>query len=133
VKSIARHAAPLDDKLLDNMLAVCEYPRAIATIKSSAEEVQGETRRQFVVCGTAGTLEIQPLEPPSVRLTLDRNRGSYRRGPQPIAVGSYQRYVADAADMARIIRGEKEADFSYAHDLTVQETVLRASGLPVEG
>jgi hypothetical protein len=50
-----------------------------------------------------------------------------------VAIGPYQRYVADAADIARIIRGEKGAEFSYAHDLAVQETVLRASGLPVEG
>ena len=27
--------------------------------------------------------------------------------------------------MARIIRGEKSSDFSYTHDLDVQETVLR--------
>jgi len=31
--------------------------------------------------------------------------------------------------MARILRGEKECDFSYAHDLAVQETVLLASGM----
>jgi hypothetical protein len=30
--------------------------------------------------------------------------------------------------MARIIRGEKETDFSYDHDFTVQRTILQASG-----
>jgi predicted dehydrogenase len=132
IKSFARHSAAIDDNLVDNMLAVCEYPKAIATIKSSAEEVEGGSRRQFVVCGTSGTFEIQPLEPPKVRLSLDRKRGEYRRGSQAVDVGPYQRYVADAADMARIIRGEKGSDFSYAHDLTVQETILRASGLSLD-
>jgi hypothetical protein len=40
--------------------------------------------------------------------------------------------VADAADMAQIIRGEKAADFSYQHDLDVQATLLAACGLPLE-
>ena len=41
----------------------------------------------------------------------------------------FRRYVADAADMARVIRGEATAAFSTTHDLDVQETVLRASGM----
>jgi hypothetical protein len=41
----------------------------------------------------------------------------------------YSRYVADAADMAKIIHGEKASDFSYEHDLIVQETLLKACGL----
>jgi hypothetical protein len=40
--------------------------------------------------------------------------------------------VDDAADMARILRGEKSADFSGTHDLAVQETLLRACGLPLQ-
>ena len=34
--------------------------------------------------------------------------------------------------MARILRGEKRADFPYAHDLDVQETVLLASGMNLD-
>jgi hypothetical protein len=32
-----------------------------------------------------------------------------------------------AAEMARILRGEKETDFPYSHDLAVQQTVLQAN------
>jgi hypothetical protein len=39
--------------------------------------------------------------------------------------------VGDAADMARIIRGEKESDFSYEHDLAVQRALLLASEMAV--
>lgn len=132
VQSIARHSAPADDKLLDNMLAVCEYPRAIATVKSSGEEVNGGARRHIVVCGTAGTFQVQPLDGSRLRYTLDRPRGQYAAGTHEMTLERYERYVADAADMARILRGEKSTDFPYEHDLAVQETVLRASGLPVE-
>ncbi len=131
VQSVARHSSPLDDKLLDNMLAICEYQRAIATLKSTAEEVDGRGRRNFVVCGTAGTFRIEPFEAPKVRFSLDRERGQYAKGTHEISFEPYVRYVADAADMAKIIRGEKPCDFPYAHDLAVQETVLRASGLTV--
>lgn len=66
-----------------------------------------------------------------VRFSLDRERGQYAKGTHEISFEPYVRYVADAADMAKIIRGEKPCDFPYAHDLAVQETVLRASGLTV--
>jgi predicted dehydrogenase len=118
------------DSLADNMLAVLEYPKATATVKSAALEVDGGSRRHFVACGSLGTFHIQPLDAPNVRLTLDRDRGEYQKGTQEVRFGNYERYVGDAADMARILRGEKASDFSYAHDLAVQETVLLASGMP---
>jgi hypothetical protein len=40
--------------------------------------------------------------------------------------------IGDAADMARIIRGEADPRYSYAHDLAVQETILAASGMPLD-
>jgi predicted dehydrogenase len=132
VRSVARHSSPQPDKLLDSMLAVCEYPKAIATIKSSALEVDGAGRRHVVVCGTAGTLQIEPLDAPKVRYSLDRDRGEYLAGTHEIPFGPYDRFVGDAADMVRIIRGEKKPDFSYEHDLAVQETILLASGMPTD-
>ena len=130
VTGFARHSSPRDDGLLDNMLAVLEYPRAIATVKSSAQEVEGFARRHLVVCGTEGTLHIQPLDSPSARLALARERGAYRAGYQEITFPEYERYVDDAEDLARVIRGEKASDFPSAHDLAVQTALLEACGLP---
>jgi len=118
------------DGLLDNMLAVLRYPDAIASIKSSVMEVEGFARRHFVVCGSEGTFHIQPLDAPNVRVALSMKRGKYSKGYQDVKFGDYRRYVADAADMAKIIREEKEADYSYDHDYAVQKTVLQACGLP---
>jgi predicted dehydrogenase len=132
VTPFPQHASPLEDRLVDNMLAVLEYPRATATIKSSALEVEGFARRHFVVCGTEGTFHIQPLDNPSARVALSKPHGDYRQSYQEVAFPQYTRYIADAADMARIIRGEKESDFSYEHDLTVQTTLLAACGLTAE-
>jgi predicted dehydrogenase len=126
-----RHSAT-DDTLLDNMLAVLEYPRATATVKSTAVEVEGGARRHLVVCGTEGTFHIQPLDDPASRVALSKPRGDYAKGYQDVTFPKFTRYVADAADMAAIIRGEKEADFPYQHDLNVQTTLLAACGLAVE-
>lgn len=111
----------------DNMLAVLEYKHATATVKSTAVEVEGFTRRHFVACGTKGTFHIQPLDRPKVTLALDEPQGEFRKGVQEISMPPYTRYVDDAADMARIIRGEKQSDFSVKHDLAVQDSVLKAS------
>jgi predicted dehydrogenase len=132
VQAIARHSGPQQDGLLDNMLALLEYPQATATVKSSAIEVNGGARRHFVVCGSRGTFHIQPLDAPNVVYTLDKGRGEYKQGTHEVKFGDYERYVGDAADMAKILRGEKELDFPHSHDLAVQETVLLASRMPID-
>jgi predicted dehydrogenase len=131
VTPYSRHSGAAGDGLKDNMLAVLETEAALATVKSTAEEVDGFSRRHLVVCGTQGTFHIQPLDAPAATIALDQPRGNYRQGVQAQSFPKFTRYVADAADMARIIRGEKSSDFSYEHDLTVQRTVLEASGMPV--
>ncbi len=59
-----------------------------------------------------------------------RDRDGYKKGTQAVTFPRYTRYVADAADMARVIRGEKATDFPPAHDLAVQDALLKACGLP---
>jgi predicted dehydrogenase len=127
-----QHVSKIDDSLADNMLAVLSYPRAIATVKSSAVEVEGSKRRHLAVCGTEGTLHIQPLDNPTARLTLSKGRGEYKVGVQEVPLPKFKRYVNETAEMAKVIRGEKSADFSYEHDLSVQTTLLQACGLPLD-
>tara|TARA_R100001132_G_scaffold27047_1_gene30577 strand:- start:12741 stop:13724 length:984 start_codon:yes stop_codon:yes gene_type:complete len=131
VTAFAQHASDIDDTLQDNMLAVFSYPRALATVKSSCNEVQGFDRRHIVVCGSEGTFHLQPFGRPSASLTLSQAKGKYRKGQQEISFPGYTRYTDDVADMAKIIRREKDIDFSYQHDYDVQETVLKSASLPV--
>jgi predicted dehydrogenase len=117
---------------MDNMLAVLDYPKATATVKSSAIEVDGGLRRHLVVCGTEGTFHIQPLDNPSAKVTLSTARDRFKKGTQEVSFSNYTRYVEDAVDMARIIRGEKPTDFSYKPDLVVQKTLLEACGVALD-
>ncbi len=132
IHAYPRHSSPLDDSLADDMLAVHEYPRATATVRSSVNEVEGFARRHFVVCGSEGTLHMKPLDDPKVQLALSKPHAEYPKGYQEVTFPQYTRYVDDAADLAKIVRHEKEPDFSYDHDYEVQKTVLLASALAAE-
>jgi predicted dehydrogenase len=130
IASVIRHSAT-DDTLMDNMLGVLSYPKAIATLKSSAIEVNGGDRRQLTVCGTEGTFHIQPLDDPSARVSLLKPRGNYKAGVNEIKFPKYVRYGDDAADMAKVIRGEKKSGFPPSHDAAVQETLLKICEMPL--
>jgi predicted dehydrogenase len=133
VSSFSRRTRPEQDDLADNQLAVFEYAKATATIRSTLLEVEGQQRRQFVVCGEHGTVEIRPLEPPRLLLALDRPLPGYQKGYQEVPLPPLPgRYDDQLLELARIIRGEKEPEYPAGHDLAVQEAVLRASGAPLD-
>jgi predicted dehydrogenase len=108
---------------------VLDYPSAVPVVKSAIIEPDGGPRRQFIVCGTKGSCEIRPLEPPVMTLMLDAPHDKHRKGTQEVKFEKAPRYAADWVDFAKAIRGEIEWEFKPEHDLAVQETVLRASGL----
>ena len=125
---VNRNTHPELDQLNDNCLAVFQYPKATASIRSSVVEVDGNRRRQFVVCGTLGTIAIEPLEPPHLTLTLDQPRGNFRKGTQVVELPKMTgRYDGDLLSLAAAIRGESNYAYSLEHDLVVQECVLQAS------
>jgi predicted dehydrogenase len=124
-----RHDAAFDDTLADNTVAVFEFDRAVAVVESAAMEAHPSQRRHFEVCGDGGSIVLQPLEPPAVRLCLSKPQGRYAAGWQNVELKDVPRYVGDMEELARCIRGEAHFPYSYAHDEIVQETVLRASGV----
>lgn len=128
-----RSTRPDDPDFPDNQMAILQYPQTLVTIRSTLAEWGGEKRRGFVVCGDKGTYEILPLEPAAVRLSLGAAQGEYRKGMQEVKLPQPTgRYDADFADLAAVIRGQKPFEFTARHDLAVQETVLRASGMRVD-
>ncbi len=129
--------ATRDDGLNDNGLAVLEYARATATIRSCITEVDGIMHRRLIVCGTKGTAEVCPLEYPGrygldplhVRLTLLEDNAEYSAGTHVVDVGVMNnRYDDQLIELARIINGEIENPYPYDHEYTVEETLLAAAG-----
>ena len=74
----------------------------------------------------------RPLDDRSVRITLDRPRGRFRKGITAVPFPGFTRSIADAAEMAAMIRGEQVSPFTPDHDLAVEETVLLAGEMQVE-
>jgi predicted dehydrogenase len=127
------HLKTKDDAFIDNQLATFRYERALATIGSNHNDPFGGPRRQFSVIGTEGSIAIQPLEPPKLSLSLTKARGDFKRGTQNVPLPKTDgRYHDEFRDMAKIVRGEKKFAWNSAHDLAVQETLMRAAGMPLD-
>ncbi len=126
----------------DNGLIVLEYPKTTATIRTASLEVDGYRRRQLVVCGDEGTIDIRPLEtfdiqpppPLKLQLTLSHARHPYQKGSQEVTFPPPPgRYDLQLIELAQIIRGEKENPYPLDHELIVQQLLLEACGYPTKG
>ncbi len=127
VRHWLRHDTSVKDTLNDNTLALLEYPKALATIVSSARDAA--SNRSFEVIGTDGSIMINPMEPsPTARIQLREARGPYKRGVQEIKLPPQPRFIRDFEDLARAIQSNTPLAYSYDHELLLQETLLRASG-----
>jgi scyllo-inositol 2-dehydrogenase (NADP+) len=128
-----------DDDLLpgfkDNSLAVLEYERALAFIDIAAMESPPMARR-FEVYGSRGSAIMEPFEPAeSIRLCLTEAQDKYRQGVQIVPVQSQSRqqlYELELEAFLATLAGRQDPDRSLAHELLVQETLLRTSGDIVE-
>ncbi|MBI1353095.1 MAG: gfo/Idh/MocA family oxidoreductase [Acidobacteria bacterium] len=123
VRGILRHDADAGDGLADNTLAILEYDRALAEVYIAAMQPNGNAYRTFQILGTAGTATVQPFSPDG-RLELDLGDGP-RKVPLHVPADR-GRYDEDFREMARVIRHGEKPSYSAEHDLTVQETLLRA-------
>lgn len=130
-----RRTFPEHDRYFDHEVAVLEYPRGIATIRSMLAEVGGEDRRHFVVCGDKGTIEIMPLEPARVRLCLQEPAAGFHAGWQDVSLPEPPgRYDAMLRDFAGMVAGRASElpQFNAAHDLLVQEVLLAVAASPAD-
>ena len=119
----------LDDvNFEDNNLAVLEYDKALARIFVSSVEVNGFGRRQLVVSGSRGTVNICPLERPITMTYSDtsiadktyEDRKIFLPFEDHTAGGRYDEMMRDFYDY---IVGAKENPFSYEHDYLVQKVL----------
>jgi predicted dehydrogenase len=132
VTGYRRNTFPDRDNFFDHEFAVLEYTGAMATIRSMLAEIEGEERRQFVVCGENATIEIMPLEPARLRVAFQKPPEGFTSGYQDVEFPAVEaRYGAQLIDFARMIRGGPSAlqRFDTAHDLRVHEALLQTTQL----
>ena len=114
----------------DNGFALLEYEKAIATVRTTSTEVNGYGRRQLVICGRKGSIEVKPLEnPTNLWLSLSEFSEPYADRKKIIELPQIKgRYDDMMEDFAKMIRGEMENPFSYEHELLIHKATLMACG-----
>ncbi len=123
------HHGRFEDTLKDNNVAVFEYPRATALVVNTALQATSGPQRYFEVLGTNGLARLRPIEPPTLEIDLAQAAGPYAKGLQRVDLPNYHRYVADFAELAAAVRGQRPLSTSLDHERTVMETLLQASGM----
>ena len=128
VHSFLKHSGLDGVDVEDNNLTVLEYEKALARIFVSSVEVNGWGRRQLVVTGSKGTVNIMPLENPTVMTYSDLSVATYpyddlKRREQIKETPMDCRYDIMIQDFYDYIKGEKENPFTYEHEYTVQEVL----------
>ena len=123
-------------------MVVFKYPNGVSIAKSCAAEPGGFLRRQLVICGEKGTIEIKPLEKYVENAEDRRNintgiREVYKEEAEKHNwgyEGSYRetepqnRYDDMMASFAAMVRGEKENPYSYEYELKLHRLLMQATG-----
>lgn len=112
----------------DNNLAVLEYDKALARIFVSSVEVNGFGRRQLMVSGSKGTVNICPLERPITMAYSDTSIADETYEDRKIVIPfedhtSGGRYDEMMQDFYAYVVGTKENPFTYEHDYLVQKVL----------
>jgi predicted dehydrogenase len=131
VTAFLRHDGDAAPGFRDNTLGVFAYPRALALVDIAAMEPPPMARR-FEVYASRGSAILEPFEPAGpIRLCLLAPTAGFRPGDQlvPVPVQSRQAlYDLELAAFLDAVRGRRPPDRPRAHELLVQETLLRATG-----
>jgi predicted dehydrogenase len=72
---------PEKNSAQDLGMTALRYPKGLSFVKVCAAEPGGYDRRQMVVCGSLGTLEIRPLEENQQAMRISRMHSWYRIAP----------------------------------------------------
>ncbi len=119
----------LDTK--DYGMVVFKYPKGISFAKTSASEKGGFLRRQLVICGEKGTIEVKPLEIHTREGQCTVMNETYNENWNTPWTESrseaYDRYDAMIRNFAEMVRG-KENRYSYDYELRLYELLMESCG-----
>lgn len=133
ITSFLKHTNLDDVDFEDNNLAVLEYGKALARVYVSSVEVNGWGRRQLIVSGSKGTINILPLENECHMTYADTeiSTNPYEDMKKVIDVEDIPkdcRYDEMMQDFYDYIIGTKTNPFTYEHDYLVQKVLSEIIG-----
>lgn len=113
-------------------LAVFVYRHGNSFAKVNAAEYGGFARRQLVVTGTKKTVEIKPLEINSADVITTQKTeytsADWHNAGITEKSCAFDRYDTMMRSFGEYVRGGKENPWSYAYELELYETILKACG-----
>ena len=114
----------------DYGMALLQYNGISSFVKTSGWELGGFERRQLVICGTKGSIELKPLEwytNKNLLQTLKRESHgtSWAEAGQLDQSEPVDRYDNMMAAFAAMVRGEKENPYTPDYELELYKTVLK--------
>lgn len=133
IHSFRKHTGLDGVNLPDFSMAVLEYPKALARIINSSVEVNGWGRRQLMVSGSKGTVNIVPLENPSRMFYSDTELATHHHEDHQVQLDVQElakdcRYDEMMQCFYSYIIGETENPYSYAHDRLVHQLLWEIVG-----
>ena len=115
----------------DYGMAVFKYKNGVSFAKTSACEKGGYRRRQLVICGEKGTIEIKPLEAYGDKgiytVYRDYFEDDWHKDWNESVSEPYNRYRDMMENFALMVRS-KENPYSYDYELGLYELILKACG-----
>ena len=114
-------------------MVIFEYDKGVSFAKTCAREYGGFARRQIVVTGTKGTIELKPLEMfadnenSSLLYTEQVTYYSELWGNKGISVktDNYDRYDEMMAAFAHMCKGERMNPYTYEYELELYKILLK--------
>lgn len=120
-------------------MVVFKYKNGVSFAKSTAVEIGGFERRQLVVCGTKGTVEIKPLEwlaksvPGVCAAQITGVREAYGESRHEAApyheTAVHGRYDAMFRAFAAYVKGEEKNPFDYEYERGLHRLILKSCGV----
>lgn len=117
----------------DYGFAVYKYKNGISFVKTTATEINGYDRRQLVVTGSLGTIEIRPLEinvgngllMTKARETLN-NEKAWEDNSTALEFPKFDRYEEMFKSFAEYVRGEKENPYTYEYEAKLHDLIMKS-------
>lgn len=120
----------------DYGFAVLRYRGGVSFAKTCAEEPGGFERRQLVICGSKGTVELRPMEEyekdgrihTGMRMTTEAEGKDWTYCAPVVTSRPVNRYDPMMAGFAKMVCGELQNPFGYDYEIKLYQTLLRCCG-----
>lgn len=118
---------------VDYGFAVYKYKNGVSFVKTCATEINGYDRRQLVINGSLGTVEIKPFEinmqngmlKTAARETL-HNDTPWLKGSTELEYPEYYRYDEMMKSFAEYVCGEKENPYTYDYEAKLHDLIMQS-------